>query len=1060
MVVRKLRQDVAAWRAMLAKGNTDTGVPTDQLGRKLIGRSLDGKPLVPSAGSGLNDFDYDDDPQGRQCPLHAHVRRANPRSRDSLEVPSPAGGRAPRLLRRGMSYGPSWDDGKPTDERGLVFMAYNADISEQFEAIQRWLTGGNSTNGYSGQSDPMLGVPEAGKPRVFAFEDDAGQAQRVLLDGSGVSLGDEQPLVRLEWGMYLFTPSIAAVDKLRATARRNAMVGEVLWSAARGERELTQLLTQTLALPAADAAQAWKAALEDPDAQDLYRSASIWAAIRQRHGGVLRTPYGVLVAEAGAARRVLSDECHFSVGGYRERMRKSMGDIFLGMDTSGTDPVLAAKVLAINQAIKAITRDKAFVLARQATQAAIIRFVVPEVGAAALQGRPGWELDVNIRELLDDVLATVCEAWFGLANNLGTLARGGARWDWLGHQPPLYPGHFTAPSRYIFQPLPGATVESYGQSYGAALSEAVTRMVKAHRAAGTRPSQLLTAGKAKACLTEAIYDQFDDPALPDRDATIARTLVGTVMGFVPTVDGSIRRVLNEWLRDGNFWALRERVLALGSGASREQLEAILLAPMSQTMQLRPSPELVWRTAIAPTQLGPVRIEAGDQVVVGLVSVTQQSLENGVVDVMPIFGGQRWPADGSAVGAAGSPGAPAAAAACPYAAATASAAGCPVTGAGAAASAALPPHACPGQQAAMGLLLGFIGGLSEFALLPKALTKLPADLPASIRPSPVPLALHLEGALRPASAGAAETVSASTPNALAAQARDLARPTPPTGPWLLADGDSWFDYWNVPGVEPNDPNLKPCVLTLLRDTHGYQIEELADAGDLLSATASPQQLAQFSALLKRMVATGRAPKALLLSGGGNDVVAERLLPIVLTKDKAPAKGSLLSPTDLTQTIDVGLANTLRTILRHWLAARNALLPVGQRPPILLHGYDYPIPDGRNAFGVVDFEVSSWLGAVFHQCGYSDVEDRKRIDAATHELIDRLNAMQQAVAQEFNAAMKPMDVIHIDLRNTLRGSAAPPYRFDGYKTQWDNELHPTRAGFAKIAEKFAAVIASLP
>ena len=358
---------------------------------------------------------------------------------------------------------------------------------------------------------------------------------------------------------------------------------------------------------------------------------------------------------------------------------------------------------------------------------------------------------------------------------------------------------------------------------------------------------------------------------------------------------------------------------------------------------------------------------------------------------------------------------------------------------------------------MGLLLGFIGGLSEFALLPKALTKLPADLPAGVRPSPVPLALHLEGELPHV---AAVTVEAAAPGMPAAAARYVANPDPAPGPWLLADGDSWFDYWNVPGVEPNDPNLKPCVLTLLRDVHGYQIVELADAGDLLSATASAGQLAQFSALLKRLVATGRVPKALLLSGGGNDVVAERLFPIVLTKDKAPAKGSLLSPTVLTQTIDVGLANTLRTILRHWLAARNALLPVGQRPPILLHGYDYPIPDGRNAFGVVDFEVSSWLGAVFHRCGYSDVEDRDRIDAATQELIDRLNAMQQAVMKELNAATEPVNVIHIDLRNTLRGSADPPYRFDRYTSKWDNELHPTRAGFAQIAEKFAAVIAALP
>src|SRR3546814_10781259 len=51
-----------------------------------------------------------------------------------------------RLLRRGMTYGPRLDPADPASvaaPRGLMFMAYNASIAEQYETIQRWVNGGN-----------------------------------------------------------------------------------------------------------------------------------------------------------------------------------------------------------------------------------------------------------------------------------------------------------------------------------------------------------------------------------------------------------------------------------------------------------------------------------------------------------------------------------------------------------------------------------------------------------------------------------------------------------------------------------------------------------------------------------------------------------------------------------------------------------------------------------------------------------------------------------------------------------------------------------------------------
>jgi hypothetical protein len=66
-----------------------------------------------------------------------------------------------------------------------------------------------------------------------------------------------------------------------------------------------------------------------------------------------------------------------------------------------------------------------------------------------------------------------------------------------------------------------------------------------------------------------------------------------------------------------------------------------------------------------------------------------------------------------------------------------------------------------------------------------------------------------------------------------------------------------------------------------------------------------------------------------------------------------------------------------------------------------------------------------------------------------LIERFNAMLKGVA----ALSAFPHVTYVDLRGTL--PTGP-----GYKTWWANELHPTRKGFRKVAEKFVTVLDRLP
>src|SRR5688572_9532013 len=76
--------------------------------------------------------------------------------------------------------------------------------------------------------------------------------------------------------------------------------------------------------------------------------------------------------------------------------------------------------------------------------------------------------------------------------------------------------------------------------------------------------------------------------------------------------------------------------------------------------------------------------------------------------------------------------------------------------------------------------------------------------------------------------------------------------------LVAEGDSWFDY---PGRD---------VLSALEDA-GYDTVSVAHAGHTVESMAySDRQLVDFAKTIEDVIRFGRIPKAILLSGGGNDV----------------------------------------------------------------------------------------------------------------------------------------------------------------------------------------------
>jgi Dyp-type peroxidase family len=219
MVYRELAQDVASFRSYVEDQSLQTGLPIEKIEAKMVGRWADGQPLMarpdeagPSMEHGesfdpaINTFTYGSDPGGLRCPLGAHIRRVNPR--DALGFGDRMS-RRHRMLRRGMPYGPPYDE-HPAAERGLAFVCFVASIKRQFEFVQaQWCNDGNAF-GIGTERDALVGHGVNGP---------AGAPTKVTVPGAPPCFLSPSPeVVHTRGGEYFFLPSLTGL-RLLSTSR-------------------------------------------------------------------------------------------------------------------------------------------------------------------------------------------------------------------------------------------------------------------------------------------------------------------------------------------------------------------------------------------------------------------------------------------------------------------------------------------------------------------------------------------------------------------------------------------------------------------------------------------------------------------------------------------------------------------------------------------------------------------------------------------------------------------------------------------------------------------------
>lgn len=238
----------------------------------------------------------------------------------------------------------------------------------------------------------------------------------------------------------------------------------------------------------------------------------------------------------------------------------------------------------------------------------------------------------------------------------------------------------------------------------------------------------------------------------------------------------------------------------------------------------------------------------------------------------------------------------------------------------------------------------------------------------------------------------------------------------TWPVVISEGDSWFSFPGHANTIDHLDEMSKGRMSLLR---------LESSGDTLHNMTHGEERAKLRHLL-----TTYDVDVLLFSGGGNDVVGPELIDFF---DFVP---------DGEDWHDYIRQETLNTRMQEIVWAYKGIKQLRDqyRPDcvIVTHGYDYADPTGKaTEFWLWPIPISVTVGPwIQNNLRARNIKDHDEQRAVVRMLIDCFNeALLTLVDPTF---------IFIDNRGRLNGN------------EWSDELHPTRGGFRKIAERFYETI----
>jgi lysophospholipase L1-like esterase len=245
--------------------------------------------------------------------------------------------------------------------------------------------------------------------------------------------------------------------------------------------------------------------------------------------------------------------------------------------------------------------------------------------------------------------------------------------------------------------------------------------------------------------------------------------------------------------------------------------------------------------------------------------------------------------------------------------------------------------------------------------------------------------------------------------------------------LLAKGDSWFSSGSFPVCN---------MLQQMRFSRSACILNLAIPGD--TAAAMAERIQNWRDEFSFQVGAPDAPRwdAILMSAGGNDLIDA--LPQLIRSGINSKRASDYVNSDALHALEQEIVAGYSRIV----SFRDREGSPNRGVPIFVHTYDYAAPSCAPAriYDLIAVD-GPWLSPRMR-----DVP-RPMWAALSRYLIDR-------VAQALRSLEATLpNLVVVDTCGMLR-SVEPDTR--GRSGDWENEIHPSHAGYGKLAPRFAGVV----
>ena len=201
--------------------------------------------------------------------------------------------------------------------------------------------------------------------------------------------------------------------------------------------------------------------------------------------------------------------------------------------------------------------------------------------------------------------------------------------------------------------------------------------------------------------------------------------------------------------------------------------------------------------------------------------------------------------------------------------------------------------------------------------------------------------------------------------------------------------------------------------------------------------SKNQLEKLIRRLSRLARKNTVPRAILLSGGGNDFTGQTLEVLLNHSESGPDP---LNQDVVKGVINVRLRDAYTRLINLITETCDRLFPQSKQIPVLVHGYAHAVPDGRGFLGGWGPLPGPWLEPAFKSRGHTDLDKNTQ---TIESLVDQFNDMLISLQNGFQ------HVRYVDVRDCLTNGVS-------YRDDWKDELHPREQAFTRIARKFAAII----